>query len=142
MSEGDPGKAATLPGGHGAPAGTLGSMIDAHGETAAPASGDLHDGHAATLPGPGVVADLQGLPKVDAASYAIGAEIARGGMGKILSARDRRLRRDVVIKVTRHEVQRIDLAARRPEATAERARVDRLAQQHTNLVYAEPTSPR
>ena len=97
-----------MPGGHGAPAGTVASMIDAHGETVAPASSDHHDGHAATLPGPGVVADLQGLPKVDAGSYAIGAEIARGGMGKILSARDRRLRRDVVIKVTRHQGQRID----------------------------------
>ncbi|MCW5807193.1 MAG: hypothetical protein KIT31_32855, partial [Deltaproteobacteria bacterium] len=39
---------------------------------------------------------------------AIGEELARGGMGKILFARDRRLRRDVVIKVTRRESGRID----------------------------------
>ncbi|MBL9014039.1 MAG: protein kinase [Myxococcales bacterium] len=115
MSEGDPGKAATLPGGHGAPAGTVASLvgvgetIDAHGETVAPGPHETPlEGHAATLPGPGVVTDLAALPTVDAASYAIGPELARGGMGKILSARDRRLRRDVVIKVTRHEGQRID----------------------------------
>ena len=59
--------------------------------------------HGATLPGPHVVADLPSLPRVDDSLYAIGAEIARGGMGKILSARDRRLRRDVVIKVTRKD---------------------------------------
>ena len=94
----DDGKAATLPGGHGAPEGTLATIMpDAHAETM------VGDGHAATLAGPGVVADHTGLSKVDAGCYAIGAEIARGGMGKILSARDRRLHRDVVIKVTRRE---------------------------------------
>ena len=115
MSEGNPGKAATLPGGHGAPASTVGSLvgvadtIDAHGETVAPAPHDTPlEGHAATLPGPGVASDLTALVKVDAASYAIGPELARGGMGKILSARDRRLRRDVVIKVTRHEGELVD----------------------------------
>ncbi|HSD90034.1 MAG TPA: hypothetical protein VLB44_21030, partial [Kofleriaceae bacterium] len=46
--------------------------------------------HAATLPGPHVVADLPSLPRIDDSLYAIGEEIARGGMGKILSARDRR----------------------------------------------------
>ena len=57
--------------------------------------------HAPTLPGPHTVVDLPSLSPVDDAAYSIGPEIARGGMGKILSARDRRLRRDVVIKVTR-----------------------------------------
>jgi serine/threonine protein kinase/WD40 repeat protein len=64
--------------------------------------------HGATLPGPHVVADLPALPRVDDSVYAIGEEIARGGMGKILSARDRRLRRDVVIKVTRNDRGRVD----------------------------------
>ena len=103
----DAAQAATLPGGHGAPAlgPTVGSAaIDVHGETISGAS----DPHAGTLPGAGVALDLPNLPRVDAASYAIGPEIARGGMGKILSARDRRLRRDVVIKVTRHQGQLVD----------------------------------
>lgn len=59
--------------------------------------------HAETLAGPHTEADLPALPRVDDSLYSIGAEIARGGMGKILSARDRRLRRDVVIKVMRRE---------------------------------------
>ncbi|MFN0251064.1 MAG: WD40 repeat domain-containing serine/threonine protein kinase [Kofleriaceae bacterium] len=57
--------------------------------------------HAATLQGPHVEADLPAMQKVPDNAYAIGDEIARGGMGKILSARDRRLRRDIVIKVVR-----------------------------------------
>jgi serine/threonine protein kinase/WD40 repeat protein len=105
----DAAKAATLPGGHGAPelVPTMGSalQVDAHGDTI---GGNDSDPHAGTLPGPGVALDLPSLPRVDAASYAIGPEIARGGMGKILSARDRRLRRDVVIKVTRHQGQLVD----------------------------------
>ena len=56
-----------------------------------------------TLPGPHTVADLPTLQRIDDSAYAIGHEIARGGMGKILFARDRRLRRDVVIKVMRRE---------------------------------------
>src|SRR5512139_658913 len=43
--------------------------------------------------------DLPELPAVDGALYAIGPEIGRGGMGRVIAARDRRLRRDVVIKV-------------------------------------------
>ncbi len=108
----DVAKAATLPGGHGAPdlahGATVGSVIhgpvDAHGATV----GGSSDPHAGTLPGPGVAVDLPNLPRVDATSYAIGPELARGGMGKILSARDRRLRRDVVIKVTRHQGAYVD----------------------------------
>ena len=57
--------------------------------------------HAATLQGPHVEADLPAMQKVPDNAYTIGEELARGGMGKILSARDRRLRRDIVIKVTR-----------------------------------------
>jgi eukaryotic-like serine/threonine-protein kinase len=64
--------------------------------------------NAATLPGPYTVADLPELPRIDDASYAIGEELARGGMGRILLARDRRLRRDVVIKVRRGDAGRVD----------------------------------
>jgi serine/threonine protein kinase/WD40 repeat protein len=83
-------------------------------ETAAPnaATSDTIDAssppHAPTLPGPFKVADLPTLPRVDDSSYSIGDEIARGGMGKILAARDRRLRRDVVIKVMRRDSGLID----------------------------------
>jgi WD40 repeat protein/predicted Ser/Thr protein kinase len=52
-------------------------------------------------PAPAAAEDLPALPPVDPDSYAIGDEIARGGMGRILAARDRRLRRDVAIKVLR-----------------------------------------
>ncbi len=104
----DVGQAATLAGGHGAPAlahgATVGATVDVYSDTV----GGDRDPHAGTLPGPGVALDLPNLPRVDAASYAIGPEIARGGMGKILSARDRRLRRDVVIKVTREQGQLVD----------------------------------
>jgi eukaryotic-like serine/threonine-protein kinase len=55
-----------------------------------------------TAPGDDLpTADLPGLGAVDPATYALGAEIARGGMGRVLAARDRRLRRDVAIKVLR-----------------------------------------
>jgi serine/threonine protein kinase len=43
--------------------------------------------------------DLPELPIVDAGLYAMGTEIGRGGMGRVIGARDRKLRRDVVIKV-------------------------------------------
>ena len=38
------------------------------------------------------------LPTVERENYAIGDELARGGMGRILNAEDRRLGRSVVIK--------------------------------------------
>ena len=46
--------------------------------------------------------DLGELPVVAATAYSIGPEIGRGGMGRVIAARDRRLRRDVVIKVLHH----------------------------------------
>src|SRR5262245_37267710 len=61
----------------------------------------------ATLTAPGRTAstaraeetgDATELPQVDPARYAIGAAIARGGMGRILRGRDRRLGRPVAIK--------------------------------------------
>jgi WD40 repeat protein/predicted Ser/Thr protein kinase len=48
---------------------------------------------------PSTAHDLPELPVVDDGFYVIGTEIGRGGMGRVLQARDRRLRRDVVIKV-------------------------------------------
>jgi eukaryotic-like serine/threonine-protein kinase len=45
--------------------------------------------------------DLETLPAVDPQLYAIGLEIGRGGMGRVLAARDRKLRRSVVIKLLR-----------------------------------------
>ncbi|MGE3768361.1 MAG: WD40 repeat domain-containing serine/threonine protein kinase [Kofleriaceae bacterium] len=77
-----------------AQAATLPAPASAHAST-------IDMPHAATLQGPHVEADLPALQKVPDNAYAIGDELARGGMGKILSARDRRLRRDIVIKVTR-----------------------------------------
>src|SRR5690349_10717368 len=43
-------------------------------------------------------ADLGGLPEVDTDHYLPEAEVARGGMGRIVAARDRRLGRPVAIK--------------------------------------------
>ncbi len=43
-------------------------------------------------------ADLSALPVVDRSLFAIRGEIARGGMGRLLEARDRRLGRSVAIK--------------------------------------------
>lgn len=126
MPDGDPadGMGATLPGVAAPPANASPLGVTAAASTMAPAATSVTaavdigssdtllpadaTAHGATLPGPHVVADLPALPKVDDSLYAIGAEIARGGMGKILSARDRRLRRDVVIKVTRNDRGRID----------------------------------
>ncbi|MDX2090146.1 MAG: protein kinase [Kofleriaceae bacterium] len=42
--------------------------------------------------------DHADLPSVDPASYALGLEIARGGMGRILAARDLRVGRPVAVK--------------------------------------------
>src|SRR6476659_1835559 len=54
--------------------------------------------------------DYPELIVVDRAHYAIGAELARGGMGKISTARDRRLGRAIAIKELL--VRDADLAAR------------------------------
>ena len=42
--------------------------------------------------------DLQSLPQVDPTSYALGLEVKRGGMGRILAARDLRVGRPVAVK--------------------------------------------
>jgi WD40 repeat protein len=41
------------------------------------------------------------LPDIDVTSYELGAELGHGGMGKVLAARDRRLKRMLAIKVSR-----------------------------------------
>ena len=46
----------------------------------------------------GDAADLTRAVTIDRDMYALGAEIARGGMGRIVAARDRRLGREVAIK--------------------------------------------
>jgi hypothetical protein len=42
--------------------------------------------------------DHSSVPAVDTAAYALGREVARGGMGRILSARDLRIGRPVAVK--------------------------------------------
>nr|MBA3452197.1 protein kinase [Deltaproteobacteria bacterium] len=49
-------------------------------------------------PGADSSGDLQTLPSVDPTSYALGLEVARGGMGRILAARDLRVGRPVAVK--------------------------------------------
>ena len=55
------------------------------------------------------------LPLVDSEHYIIGDEIARGGMGRVLAAHDRRLGRDVAIKEllphSAHNLQRFEREA-------------------------------
>ncbi|MEO8702507.1 MAG: serine/threonine-protein kinase [Kofleriaceae bacterium] len=68
---------------------------------AAPSKPTLAGVPAGPVTGESTGEDLDALPKVDAHLYAVGMEIGRGGMGRILAARDRKLRRNVVIKVLR-----------------------------------------
>ena len=53
---------------------------------------------AATLPPIGERRDATALPAVSTASYALGREVARGGMGRILAAEDLRIGRPVAVK--------------------------------------------
>ncbi len=63
---------------------------------APPSGGPLATGRATLRAGRGE--DYHELVPVDPQHYVVGEEIARGGMGRILSARDRRLGRPVAIK--------------------------------------------
>src|SRR5439155_15620664 len=49
-------------------------------------------------------------PRVDPANYAFGVEVGRGGMGRVLAARDLRVGRPVAVKVLRGRSR--ELAAR------------------------------
>ncbi|MDP1827887.1 MAG: protein kinase [Archangium sp.] len=64
---------------------------------ATPGAADLADTLTAPTKSPGD-RSLRTLPTVDPGQYLRGAEIARGGMGRIVAARDLRLGRDVAIK--------------------------------------------
>ncbi|MGE5185130.1 MAG: protein kinase domain-containing protein [Acidobacteriota bacterium] len=65
---------------------------------------------------PDAASDYGDLPQVDRQHYVIGGELAKGGMGRVLVARDRRLGRQVAIKEllprNRHEVRRFEREAR------------------------------
>jgi eukaryotic-like serine/threonine-protein kinase len=91
---------ATLPlGSGGAAAATSPSGVEATlpATPSKPASGID-----ATLPAPdtasGDRADYDDLVAVESAHYVFGRELARGGMGRIITARDRRLGREVAVK--------------------------------------------
>jgi len=81
------------------------SIPSGHEATATPEAPTVAHDRAVPNPGEPRLADrgvdLDELPDVDGRLYSIGMEIGRGGMGRILAARDRKLRRDVVIKVLR-----------------------------------------
>lgn len=63
-----------------------------------PFAADQGAAMAETLDLSGGVPDLSELPVIDGSSYAVGGELARGGIGRIIRARDARLRRPVAIK--------------------------------------------
>jgi tetratricopeptide (TPR) repeat protein len=71
---------------------------DAEIETVA--SGDRIEPTVAGAPAPG---EASGLPVIDPDRYAVEGEFARGGMGRILLARDRRLGRTVALKELHEE---------------------------------------
>jgi eukaryotic-like serine/threonine-protein kinase len=78
---------------------TLAAPSDPFASTLAPPS----DPHAATLPAPRRSAELSapsqtGLIPVDPQLYELGDEVARGGMGRVRRATDRRIGRHVAIK--------------------------------------------
>ena len=77
------------------------------------------------------LADLEGdlatLPSVDPAGYALGLEIARGGMGRVIAARDLRIGRPIAVK---------ELLGRSPDLAARFEREARVTArlQHPGIV--------
>ncbi len=98
---------ATLPADPRRPGGSDANATTAVGSAARPGDADAVDETLASSRGNGgdsaVVRagrtdDYPELATIDPARYVIGSEIARGGMGRIVAARDRRLGRTVAIK--------------------------------------------
>ncbi|MBA3503773.1 MAG: protein kinase, partial [Deltaproteobacteria bacterium] len=71
--------------------------------------------------------DQESLPQVDPASYALGLEVARGGMGRVIAARDLRIGRPIAIK---------ELLGRTPQLAARFEREARVTArlQHPGIV--------
>ena len=65
---------------------------------ASPLERQQREGTAETLEAPGAGEARRLLPHVDRGAYAVGEEVARGGLGRIVQAVDRRLDRPVAIK--------------------------------------------
>ena len=82
------------PGGLSSDARTRKPELESDATVAAPPPSGDHHGTTDTLP----PIELPPLPEVSAAHYKMGAEIARGGMGKIVAAEDLRLGRPVALK--------------------------------------------
>src|SRR5262245_51511264 len=70
-------------------------------ETVGTSSAGAHDETVASSSGETRASDYEQLPTVGAENYAERQELTRGGMGRIVTARDRRLRRIVAIKELR-----------------------------------------
>jgi len=73
---------------------TAAGMIDAHLATCAACSAVANT----MAPRADVHGDHSTLPAVATSAYALGREVARGGMGRIFAARDLRIGRDVAVK--------------------------------------------
>jgi len=74
--------------------GAASAMLDEHLREC----GDCHALADTIAPTTDVAADHATLPAIDAASYALGPEVARGGMGRIVAARDLRIGRPIAVK--------------------------------------------
>jgi len=81
------------------PGGEIDSTLPAGETPVTPAVGATRTEASNLWPAPAQTeGDLPDLPTVAPTTYAFGAEVARGGMGRISLARDRRLHRPVAIK--------------------------------------------
>jgi serine/threonine-protein kinase len=85
-----------------------------------------------TLPDDDGPSEVKVVPVIDPASYELGDEIARGGMGRIVAARDKRLGRTVAIKILL--TQKPALAARFAREATITARL-----QHPSIIPVHET---
>ena len=74
--------------------GTAAGMLDAHLEDCAECRAIAET----MAPSTDRMGDQTALPTIDTSAYALGPEVARGGMGRIVSARDLRIGRPVAVK--------------------------------------------